>query len=110
MRELHTFEKARDLVIGELHADDLARWARAQPHGIARRQGCGRLAYRSSRAAADVKYQLRGALDCLRGSGKIHAALEAESRVAGQRETSSTARDSGGIEPSRLEKHLGGRT
>src|SRR5438034_9510461 len=109
MRQLQALEQASDLVVRELHADDLARSARAQSDRIALRQRCGGFADRSSSAAADVEYQLRGALDCLRGGSEIHAALEAESRVAGQREASSTARDSGGIEPLRLEKHLGGR-
>src|SRR6266853_4241042 len=108
-RQLQALEQPRDLFSREPHAEDLAHAARAQPDRLALRQGCNRFAYRARRTAADVEYQLRGALDCLRGCGKIHAALEAESRVAGQRETSSAARDGGGIEPRRLEKHLGGR-
>src|SRR5882762_7047612 len=98
MRQLQALEQARDLLIRELHADDLARAARAQSDRLALRQRCSSFAYRSCRAAAHVKYQLRGALDCLWGGGKIHTALEAESRVAGQREASSKARDGGGIE------------
>src|SRR6266508_6971119 len=110
MRELQALEQRRDLLVRELHADDLARAARAQPDRLALRQRCCSFAYRSCRTAADVEYQLRGALDCLGCGGKIHAAFEAESRVAGQREASSTARDRGGIEPRRLKKHLDGRT
>src|SRR5206468_12221229 len=108
MRQLQALEQARDLVVRERHADDLARSARAQSDRIALRQRSSSFADRSCSAAADVEYQLRGALDCIRRCGKIHAALEAESRVAGEREASSAARDSGGIEPRRLEKHLGG--
>src|SRR5205807_7885571 len=67
-------------------------------------------ANRSCRATADIENQLRGTLDGVEGGGKIHAALESESRVAGQREASSTTRDGGRTEPRRLEKHLGGRT
>src|SRR5437879_1819499 len=110
MRQLQSLEQACDLLIGELHADDLARSARAQSHRIALRQRRSGFAYRSCRTTADVKNQLRGALDGLTGCSEIHAALEAECRVAGQREASSTARDGGGTEPRCLEKNLGGRT
>src|SRR5882672_8611885 len=79
IRQLQTLEQGRDLLFRELHADDLARAARAQPDRLALRQRCRSFAHGSRRAAADVKYQLRGALDCLRGGRKIHAALEAES-------------------------------
>src|SRR5260221_6838629 len=110
MRQLQALEHPRDLLIRELHADDLAGAARAERDGLARRKRCRSFAYRSCRAAANVEYQLRGALDCLFGAREIHAALETESRVAGQSEASSTARDSGGIEPRRLKKQLDGRT
>src|SRR5258706_600235 len=107
--QLQALEQARDLFIRELHADDLARAVRSQPHRVALRQRCSSFADRSRRAAADIEYQLRGALDRLCGGRKIHTALEAESRVAGQREASSAARDGGGIEPRSLEKYLDGR-
>src|SRR2546422_679801 len=110
MRQLQALEQARDLLIRELHADDLARAARAQSDRLALRQRCSSFACGSCRAATHVKYQPRGALDCLWGGSKIHTALEAESRVAGQREASSEARDGGGIEPRRLKKHVDGRT
>src|SRR5207249_6448681 len=51
MRQLQALEQARDLVVRELHADDLARSARAQSDRIALRQRCGGFADRSRSAA-----------------------------------------------------------
>src|SRR5258708_7210131 len=108
-RQLQALDQHRDLFSREPPSEVFAPAAGARRTGLARRRGRTLFVYGPRRTAADVEYQLRGALDCLRGCGKIHAALEAESRVAGQREPSSAARDGGGIEPRRLEKHLGGR-